>query len=131
MATLICGFWIGEETWCALRSHNPGTANVVDLPGEGPKVKDAEQSHFDAEQHGRDANLDVGSLYGFGGFYSTSGGKNRDDELTYENELVGVMLNNGRMGQPTVCQNDRKITSLMAATFRSGLCSARSALIWM
>lgn len=131
MATLICGFWIGEETWCGLRSHNSGTANVVDPPGEGPKVKDAEQSHFDAEQHGRDADFDVGGLYGSRGFYSTSGGKNRDDELRFGHELVGCTLEVGRMRQPTVCQNDRKITSLMAATFRSGLCSARSALIWI
>ena len=36
-----------------------------------------------------------------------------------------------RKGDPnrrTVCQNERKMTSLIATTLRSGLCSARSPL---
>lgn len=34
-------------------------------------------------------------------------------------------------GKLTVCQNERKMTSLIASTFRSGWCSARSFFSWM
>jgi len=93
-------------------------------------VKDTEDGHLDAEEHGRDAYFDVGSLYGLRGFDSTSRSENGDEELK-QGCISWIYSRRWRMGNPTVCQNDKKMTSLMAATFRSGLCSARSTLIWM
>lgn len=55
-----------------------GAADVVDAPGEGPEVEDGEEGHFDAEEHGGDADFYVGGLDFLGGFDGAGGGEEGD-----------------------------------------------------
>lgn len=68
------GFWVRKETGGGFVSDDLRAPDVVDLPGEGPKVEDAEDGHFDAEEHGGDADFDVRGLDLFGGFDGAGGG---------------------------------------------------------
>ncbi len=92
-------------------------------------MEDAEYCHFNAEQHGRNSDSNVGCLDARGCFDDASGGDTGDEEL-YNRVIVGY-FGWVRLDRLTVCQNERKMTSLIATTLRSGLCSARSPLSWM
>ena len=43
-------------------------------------MKDAEERHFDAQQHGGDADFDVGSLYPVGGFDEAGGSEEGNEQ---------------------------------------------------
>lgn len=92
-------------------------------------MKDAEYRHLNAEKHGRDADFDIGRFDAIGCFDDASGGDTGNDEL-YDNVNIGY-FRTVLLDRPTVCQNERKMTSLIATTLRNGLCSARSCLSWM
>ena len=49
--------------------------DVVDSPGEGPEVENAENGHFNTKKKRWDANFDVGGLKTFTGFYDARGGE--------------------------------------------------------
>jgi len=61
-------------------------------------VEDAEEGHFDAEEHGRDAPFEIRGLDGLRGFESTSGGEKRYEELDKRNASVGYIPKEGIMG---------------------------------
>lgn len=50
-------------------------AHVVDSPGEGPEMKDAEDGHFNTKKKRGDADFDVRGLKAFAGFYDARGGE--------------------------------------------------------
>ena len=89
-------------------------------------MEDAEDSHFDAEEEGGDTDFDVRVGDAGRWFYGAGRGEEGDDDLMLM--LDGFQKKQRRL---TVCQNERKMTSLMAVTFSSGWCSAKSFLSWM
>ncbi len=92
-------------------------------------MKDAEYRHFNAEKHRRNADFDVRRLDASGCLDGTSGGDGRYQEL-HDHISIRCFETSG-LDRPTVCQNERKMTSLIAITLRNGLCTARSRLSWM
>ena len=64
-----------------------------------------------------------------GGFDGAGGGEEGDDDLMLA--LDGCLRRRKGEEGLTVCQNERKMTSLIAVTLRSGWCSARSFFSWM
>lgn len=61
-------------------------------------MENAEECHFDAKEHGRDANLYVRGLDGLRGFDSTSGCEKRYEKLKKRNASVENIPEDGRMG---------------------------------
>jgi len=69
-ATALVGGLGRRVAWCTFGGYESRSLDVVDSPGEGPQVQDAEDGHFNAEKHGGDADFDVGHLKLLGGFDS-------------------------------------------------------------
>ena len=65
----------------AFRSDDVGAVYVVVFPGVGEEVQDGEDSHFNAEEQGGDADFDVGGGYMGGFFDDIGGGEEVDDYL--------------------------------------------------
>lgn len=92
-------------------------------------MEDAEESHFDAEKEGRNADLYVWGLDSIRSLDGAGRGEKRYEKLK-RRASADMTSKNGEIGLLTVCQNDKNMTSLIAATFMSGWCSAKSCLIW-
>ena len=85
-AALIRGFGVREEARGGFGGYDGGTADVVWLPGKGPEVEDAKESHFDAKEEGGDADFDVGLGDAGGSFDGAGGGKEGDYDGLPEGE---------------------------------------------
>lgn len=92
-------------------------------------MKDAKNRHLNAEKHRRNADFDVGCLDAIGRFNGASGGDTGYDELWGHLNIWN--FERATLDRLTVCQKDRKMTSLIATTLRNGLCAARSRLSWI
>ena len=73
--TLIGSFRVDIHARGGLGGDNGRAPDVVDAPGEGEEVENAEDGHFDAEEEARNADLDVGGLYAMGGFDGSGRGE--------------------------------------------------------
>lgn len=47
----LVGRLVGGVAWHGLRCNVGGLLDIVHCPGKGPQVKDAENGHFNAEEH--------------------------------------------------------------------------------
>jgi hypothetical protein len=65
-AALVRSFRVEVHAWGGFGGDYFRAPDVVDAPGEGPEVEDAEDGHLNAKEEGGDADFYVGSL-DFGG----------------------------------------------------------------
>ena len=85
-ATLICGLGVRKKSRGGFGGDDRGAFDIVWLPRKGPEMKDGEDGHFDAKEHGRYANLDIRGLNCLAGFNGTGGGEKGDKECLPERE---------------------------------------------